>query len=155
MKVLLGRLPGSLSLFFHTNGSIHGAGVTTCPATKRNGDPCGRPLKDYEHLIECPSHGFRFYLHSKLEDVIYACYRDALRIELSGGKAGVCKNNDKRRMFLTDFLYNFPSSGLSLSNVAWFCLVKWWNYELANLRYPTSHLYVTQILRYVVFQALA
>ena len=97
MKVLLGRLPGSLSLFFHTNGSIHGAGVTTCPATKRNGDPSGQPLKEYEHPIECPSHGFRFYLHSKLEDVIYACYRSALRTELTEGKADVCKNDDKRK----------------------------------------------------------
>jgi hypothetical protein len=53
---------------------MHGAGLITCPATKRNGDPCGRPLKVYEHLSECPSHGFRFdlsyLLHSKLEDVI-------------------------------------------------------------------------------------
>ena len=54
-------------------------------------------LTDYEHLIEGPSHGFRFYLHSKLEDVIYACYRDALRIELTEGKANVCKNDDKRK----------------------------------------------------------
>ena len=50
------RITGSLSVLFHTNGSIHGAGLTTCPATKRNGDPCGR---------------------------LYACYRDALRIELT------------------------------------------------------------------------
>ena len=92
------RTTGSLTLLFHTNGSIDGAGLTTCPATKRNGDPCGKPLKEYEHLIECPSHGFRFYLHSsKLEDVIYACYRDALQIELTEGKADVCKNDDKRK----------------------------------------------------------
>ena len=91
------RIIGPLSLLFHTNGSIHGTGLTTCPATKRNEDPCGRPLKDYGHLIESPSHGFRFYLHSKLEDVIYACYRDAFRIELTEGKADVCKNDDKRK----------------------------------------------------------
>jgi hypothetical protein len=44
------RITVSLSLLFYTNGSIYGAGLTTCPATKRNGDPCGRPLKDYEYL---------------------------------------------------------------------------------------------------------
>ena len=91
------RITGSLTLLFHTNGSIDGAGLTTCSATKRNGDPCGKPLKEYEHLIECPSHGLRFCLHSKLKDVIYPCYQDALRIELTEGKADVCTNDDKRK----------------------------------------------------------
>jgi hypothetical protein len=30
-------------------------------------------------------------------DVIYACYRDALRIELTEGTADVCKNDDERK----------------------------------------------------------
>ena len=32
-----------------------------------------------------------------MEDVIYACYRSALRTELTEGKADVCKNDDKRK----------------------------------------------------------
>ena len=62
------------------------------------------------------------------------------------------------QMFLTDFLCDFPSSGLNLSNVAWFCLVKGWRNchlwngvdchfctELANLRHPPSRV-MTQTL---------
>ena len=30
-------------------------------------------------------------------NVIYACYQDALRIELTEGKPDVCKNDDKRK----------------------------------------------------------
>ena len=84
--------------------------LTTCPCRKRNGEPCGRDLHGYTHLIECSSHGFRFFLHSKLEDALFQCFRDAPRSQITQGGADVVIDDDKRKTARHNLLTSIPST---------------------------------------------
>ena len=78
-----------MSLTLLNQGSEIISNLKTCPSRKRNGEPCGQCLNGFSHLLECPSHGFRFYLHGKLEDALFECFRDALRSQITQGAAAV------------------------------------------------------------------
>jgi hypothetical protein len=89
------RITGSLTLLFQRSGLMGNS--TTCPCRKRNGEPCGQGLNGYTHLFECPSHGFRFFLNSKLEDAFFECFRDALRSQITQGAADVVIDDVTRK----------------------------------------------------------
>jgi hypothetical protein len=65
-------------------------------ASKRNGEPCSRPLVGYVHLIGCKSHCLHVNPHNRIEDTLYACYQDALCTSIIQGQAFTCLNDDKR-----------------------------------------------------------
>jgi hypothetical protein len=75
------RINGSLTLLFQGRKLM--GNLTTCPCRKRNGEPFGQGLNGYTHLFECRSHGFRFFLHGKLEDALFECFRDALQSQIT------------------------------------------------------------------------
>ena len=109
MKVLLGafthRITGSLTLLYQATRLM--GGLTSRPCLKRNGQPCGLPQNDSS--IECPPHGFRFYLHGKLEDALYMSYCDALRTMSTQGHASVYKNDDKRKNNENNLFTSIPT----------------------------------------------
>jgi hypothetical protein len=80
------------------SGRLHSESLGLLPFFSRgNGELCGQDLNGYTHLIECPSHGFRFFLHGKLEDALFQCFRDALRPQITQGAADVVIDDDKRK----------------------------------------------------------
>ena len=56
----------------------------------------------------------RFFLHGKLEDALFECFRDALRSQITQGAADVVIDDDKRK----NARHNVLSSILSTVNMS-------------------------------------
>jgi hypothetical protein len=100
------RITGSYRLLFGAGREMDD--LALCPCLKKNGEPCSRPLNGYVHFIGCKSHGLHFYPHNRMEDTLYACYKDALRTRIIRGQAFACLNEDKRPRAIGNLVTSIP-----------------------------------------------
>jgi hypothetical protein len=100
------RITGSYRLLFCAGREM--GDLALCPCLKKNGEPCSRPLNGYVHFIGCRSHGLHFYPHNRMEDTLYACYKDSLRTRIIRGQAFTCLNEDKRPRAIGNLVTSIP-----------------------------------------------